>query len=307
MSSQRSSAPVISVLVATYGRPELLPRALRSVALQTLPEEQYEVIVIANGPHERVPGVLGAARSAYPRVQFRLLETATPGAAHARNLGLLAARGDYVTILDDDDWISPAYLEGLLAQISPRMIPLAGLAEVRPSEPEPSMDNYVARAVQPHRGRVVSPTKVHQGISVNVCKLLPTDLAREVLYDESLRSGEDFVFWTRIFARTQFRFAVVPGSDAVYFRWYGENSVSRQSPSFDFSVVQRQGFIQALDPIPTGPPEVEVVLEKMLSGQVGFAHHYLVAHPEDVVAAKVEYEKRTVRRVPWERFVARPS
>lgn len=299
-----SQTPLVSVLVATYGRPDLLPRALRSAAFQTLPTDQYEVVVIANGPHRQVPAVVAAVRSAHPRVRFRLVETASAGAAHARNLGLLAARGQYFTILDDDDWISPAYLEGLLSQIRTRVVPLGGLAEIHPGQAEPNMGSYFARAARPHKGRVVTPAKLHQGISINVCKLLPTELGRQVLYDESLRSGEDFVFWSQIFARSRFKFSVLPGNDVLYYRWFGQNSLSRQNPSFDFNVVQRLDCMQALDKVPASPSDVEVVLEKMMSGQVGFVQRYLLAHPQDMSVAKTEYERRNIRRVPWNMLVS---
>lgn len=41
--------PVLSVLIPTYNRREIVARCLKSLAEQTLPPEQYEVIVIDDG------------------------------------------------------------------------------------------------------------------------------------------------------------------------------------------------------------------------------------------------------------------
>ncbi len=293
------------MLLATYGRPDLLPRALASASAQTLPSSEYEVLVIANGPHQHVPALVADARAAHPDVAFRLLETNESGAGMARNLGICAARGEYVTVLDDDDWIAPGYLEGLLRGAQPNVVPLGDLAEVKPGESAESFDNYVSNATRPKRGTRVSPTAVPQGLSLNVCKLLPTLIAREVLYDESLRSGEDFVFWTHVYARYPFEFEVLPGTETVYYRWRGENSVSRRSLSFDFNVVERLACIQALDRIPPAPAEVEKLIRGMMTAQAGFVRRYLTAHPgaEEAERAEQAYRDRAIGRLSWDAFL----
>lgn len=302
---ERTALPRVTVLLATHGRPTLLPKALRSMSLQTLHPDRFEVVVVANGPRDGVPAVIAAARSAYPRTRFRLIEASRAGASHARNLGLWAARGDYVTVLDDDDWVSPSYLQGLLTHVRPGVLPLAWLAEIHEGDSAPSLDNYYSRAIRRLRGREeVSVLDVHQGVSINVCKLVPTEIAREVLYDEGLRGGEDFVFWTNVYARHQFRFSIIPDIDVVYYRTRGENSLSRQDTSFDFSVVQRLDCIQALDDIPDGPADVEELIGRMMMGQVGFIRRFLAENPEASGAVRDEHASRGIRRLAWDAISA---
>ena len=88
--------PSISVVVPTIGRPELL-RALRSVRAQRT-TAHIELIVVHDGePGTELPtGAAGLAD--------RVIRTAgRVGGSRARNIGIAAAAGDLVALLDDDD------------------------------------------------------------------------------------------------------------------------------------------------------------------------------------------------------------
>ncbi|MEB3217462.1 MAG: glycosyltransferase family 2 protein [Nostocales cyanobacterium 94392] len=89
---------LLSIIIPTYNRPHFLPRAVNSALQQTV--ENIEVIVVDDGSDEPVnlPKNL--------RLQvIRLPENS--GNAVARNVGLKAAKGEYVTYLDDDDQLLP--------------------------------------------------------------------------------------------------------------------------------------------------------------------------------------------------------
>jgi glycosyltransferase involved in cell wall biosynthesis len=97
--------PLVSVIVPTCDRPALLPRAVASVLAQTEPE--LELIVVNAG---RAP----VAETGDARVRV----VAAPGSPHAgatRNAGLAAARGEWVTFLDDDDAYRPGKVAAQLA------------------------------------------------------------------------------------------------------------------------------------------------------------------------------------------------
>lgn len=101
--------PLISVILPTCDRPHLLPRAVASVRAQT--EADFELLVIDNNrTTAALVGTDGAGPwSADPRV--RLIRAAeAESAAAARNAGLAAARGEWVTYLDDDDAYRPEKL-----------------------------------------------------------------------------------------------------------------------------------------------------------------------------------------------------
>src|SRR4051812_40231968 len=81
-------SPRVSVVIPTLNRPALLDRCLRSLFTQTLPIEQYEVIVVDDGPHLSTEVVVQRWERHHP--EFNLAYVASVhahGPAAARNLG----------------------------------------------------------------------------------------------------------------------------------------------------------------------------------------------------------------------------
>jgi glycosyltransferase involved in cell wall biosynthesis len=98
--------PQVSVVIPTCGRPAQLERAVRSVLTQTL--QSLEVIVVLDGPDAASVRVLEAFDD--PRIVLLQLAR-NAGAATARNVGISAACGQWIALLDDDDEFLPMKLE----------------------------------------------------------------------------------------------------------------------------------------------------------------------------------------------------
>jgi glycosyltransferase involved in cell wall biosynthesis len=98
----RSTAPSASVVIPTRGRPELLARAVASVLDQEYPGE-IEALVVYDG----VPPMLSDGEPRPGRRLRVLRNDRSPGAAGARNCGMLAAHGNLLALCDDDDrWLA---------------------------------------------------------------------------------------------------------------------------------------------------------------------------------------------------------
>jgi glycosyltransferase involved in cell wall biosynthesis len=93
--------PLVSVVIPTRGRPHLVLRAIRCALRQT--EQRIEVVVVIDGPDAATEAELD--RIADSRLLRVSLEEPV-GGAEARNVGVRAARGDWIALLDDDDeWL----------------------------------------------------------------------------------------------------------------------------------------------------------------------------------------------------------
>lgn len=101
--------PEISVVLRTYDRRDLVPRALHGALGQTLPSDRYEVVVVDDGSTD---GTVEYLRAFADRI--RLVETEHTGPITTLNTGLEAVRGDYYTLFDSDDVFFPTLLEELL-------------------------------------------------------------------------------------------------------------------------------------------------------------------------------------------------
>jgi glycosyltransferase involved in cell wall biosynthesis len=93
--AQRSTRPVVSVVIPTRGRAEYLDVALASLARQDL-DQPYEVIVVDDGSSDRTPEVVAAAGVRSLRHERRRTLNA------ARNSGAGAAGADLIAFTDDD-------------------------------------------------------------------------------------------------------------------------------------------------------------------------------------------------------------
>ena len=114
--------PKVSVIIPTYNRAGLLPRAVNSALAQTL--EDIEVIIIDDASTDHTPRV--AARFDDPRVRY-IRHECNRHLATARNTGIFNSRGMYIALLDDDDELLPNALEELAALLddSPPDVALA--------------------------------------------------------------------------------------------------------------------------------------------------------------------------------------
>jgi glycosyltransferase involved in cell wall biosynthesis len=118
--SRLISEPLITVVIPTCNRPELLQRAIASVIAQTL--TALEIIVVINGSDTVTASVLNNIND--PRLQW--LQISESGASHARNAGVNCANSNWIAFLDDDDEWLPEKLakQWEVAQTSPVKFPI---------------------------------------------------------------------------------------------------------------------------------------------------------------------------------------
>ena len=108
--------PRVSVLISTFNRPQLLRRALSSIAdsLGIDVRTDVEAIVVNDGGLD-VSAVVGEFSDRLPIML--ITSDVNLGRAAAGNVALRAARGAYVAFLDDDDVYLPGHLATTLRQL----------------------------------------------------------------------------------------------------------------------------------------------------------------------------------------------
>jgi glycosyltransferase involved in cell wall biosynthesis len=97
--------PRVSVLLLTYNRPQFIGKAIESILAQQF--QEWELLVVHDGPNQEIPVVMEEWRKRDNRILYFHREI--PGnIAEASNFGLAQARGEYIAVLDDDDyWAAP--------------------------------------------------------------------------------------------------------------------------------------------------------------------------------------------------------
>lgn len=97
-----------SVIICTYNRAALLKRALHALSCQTLPPDQFEVIVVDDGSHDATPEICAMMGRKLPNMRY-LRHAQNLGLGSAANVGIKAAQGELCLFTDDDclpdmDW-----------------------------------------------------------------------------------------------------------------------------------------------------------------------------------------------------------
>lgn len=102
---------MISVVIPIYNMEEYLPHCLDSLSEQSFPG-RLEVILINDGSTDSSPAICESFRQQHSNVI--LIHQENKGLSEARNIGVLAATGDWVYFLDSDDRLAPDALQTLL-------------------------------------------------------------------------------------------------------------------------------------------------------------------------------------------------
>jgi glycosyltransferase involved in cell wall biosynthesis len=109
--------PKLSVIVPFYNVQQYAPDTLRSLRVNA--RRDFEFVLVNDKSKDETPAILDRAAEQLSDVaEVQVLHHETNGGlATARNTGLNAARGEYLTFLDGDDWLAPGYLTRLVSAI----------------------------------------------------------------------------------------------------------------------------------------------------------------------------------------------
>jgi hypothetical protein len=211
----KPSVPVVSVVIPTYNRAHLLPRALDSALAQT--HQDLEIVVVDDGSTDATAGIV----QGYADPRVRLIRLAgRSGVSRARNAGIEVARGEWVAFLDSDDEWRPAKLEMQLARVAGEGRAADVVYCVR------LIEDHVTGRAWPHRG------PLHEGLVFeallgggwtppsSLVMVRRTALAAVGGFDEALPSFEDYDLWLRL-AQAGYRFAAVDAVLVVKHRDHG--------------------------------------------------------------------------------------
>jgi glycosyltransferase involved in cell wall biosynthesis len=112
----RSSVPAVSVVISTYNRADVLPRAIQSLLEQDLDPERFEIAIVDNNStdntRQTVEAFLGKAAN------LRYVFEPRQGVSYGRNAGILATRAPNIAFTDDDVRVSPSWLSTIVRTLA---------------------------------------------------------------------------------------------------------------------------------------------------------------------------------------------
>jgi len=128
----------ISVVICSYNRQKFIGKALDCLAEQTLPPDQFEIVIVDNNSTDQTADISRAFIQNHPSVRARYFLEKQKGLSFARNRGLQEALFPIITYIDDDAEAVPAFLETILRfmQAHPKAVGVGGKIIPKYSESE---------------------------------------------------------------------------------------------------------------------------------------------------------------------------
>lgn len=218
---------LVSVIIPTYKRPDMIARAVNSVLNQTYPN--IEIIVVDDNdpsfPERKATEEIMKQYEDNPKVAYIQHECNKNGSA-ARNTGWRLAKGEYITYLDDDDEISPRKIQ---AQVECLEALDDSWGACYTAYHTLMQDGAIQKSCTNHSGDVylralMRTFYVGSGSNVLLRKKVVDEIGG---YDEEFKRNQDIEFMARAFEKC--KVAYVP-EDLLTIHW----EVRTVKRSFEF-------------------------------------------------------------------------
>ncbi len=229
----------ISVIIPFYNSIETLQRLLDSILSGTLIPS--EILLIDDGSTDSSKDL--AMNYSKKCSAIKVLKQAHSGVSSARNLGLSAAKGSWISFLDADDYIDPDMFS-LMYQTVCSDHSLDGCL----SGYFTHKDNVITPYIPALKGIITSKELLRAMFTDEAVKgflftrLFRKDLLKDITFDQNINICEDLLFQTELFSSKDARFSVVQKPLYHYVKKQGsitapvnffENGTFIYKPSFD--------------------------------------------------------------------------
>lgn len=215
----------VSIIIPTYKPQDYIWECLDSIRNQTFSNDDFEVILVLNGCKEpyysQIQEYIDKHFAGY-NVNF--IQTDQGGVSNARNIALDVAKGEYITFIDDDDYISPKYLEELYRAATPNTVSLCYPYAFNDGKPEIQLPFSITDVYDTYHLRtdIRLSSKVRKYFSGPWMKLIPKSFIQGRIFDVRFKNGEDSLFMFSI--SDKINKLSFTSREAIYYRRYRDGS-----------------------------------------------------------------------------------
>ena len=201
---------LVSAIITTHDRQDLLVRAVKSVLSQTY--KNLELIVVDDASDERADELLREFNLQY----IYIPKEESKGGNHARNTGILAAKGEYIAFLDDDDYWLPTKIEEQMAVMEEKQCELVYCPKTSEIITNDNDIIYVHASPNPALTGDMRRKILYNICTTTSCILVKKNALLEVgMFDVNLKYWQEYELTIRLAQRTSFYYA---WKDLVVYR-----------------------------------------------------------------------------------------
>lgn len=228
--------PKISIIIPVYNVEKYLSKCLDSVISQTF--RDFEIICINDGSPDNSANIL--AEYAAKDERIRIISQPNSGAGFSRNAGINAARGEYLSFIDADDWIDAQFLEKVynLAKASN-----ADIIETTKSYNYYSTDNIKLFNKKNARGFIANGTFFRRDVIWD--KLFKTNFIKknQIVFPNGLCHNDAYFLLQSLYHQA----SVVQDVEAIYWHNKANETSIRYKPSDRKLLSQLDMFILEIE------------------------------------------------------------
>ena len=218
----------ISIIIPAYNVAQYLPQCFKSILEQKT--EDYEIIIVNDGSTDNTQDVIDEFIATHPNVPITAIKTENFGPAHARNVGMDAAQGEYISFIDADDTLSPDMHTKMYEKASAEDadVVLCGRIYIMP---DGSYDSSWNPLKIEGVSNIFENKKLLPGTSSFVWDKL---FKRETIINSGLRFNEDIHY----------------AEDALFiysFLYYAQRVASIQAPLYYYTIKRKNSITGAMD------------------------------------------------------------
>ena len=186
--------PLISVIVPCYLQAQYLDECLQSVLDQTY--QNWECIIVNDGSPDHTEEVANKWLEKDPR--FRYIDKENGGLSSARNAGLKEAKGEWIQFLDCDDVLKKEKFEKsiLINDVNYYDLIITNFEMLSNGKALPPFCQL--KDIKLNLETFISEWDLDFNIPIH-CSLFKKESIGDLLFNESLKAKEDWIFWIDFF------------------------------------------------------------------------------------------------------------
>lgn len=229
----------LSVVIPVYNVEDYLSQCLASILQQTY--RNLEIIIVDDGSTDNSLQICEGFAAKDSRVT--VIQQLNGGVSMARNTGIAAATGDYITFVDSDDWLENEMYEKMVEQLkkSPGLDMVMCDSTLFTKDSEIKSTDFIREGYYSKSQIVLELYPVLLVTEdfgkipiVSVCNCLmkrSNIIEHHILFDPDLRYSEDYLFMADVMIHTT-SFYYLKGAHYYHYRQYDESRSKKLQPDW---------------------------------------------------------------------------
>lgn len=248
--------PNVSIIVPVYNVEQFLERCVESILKQTM--VSFELLLIDDGSSDRSGQLCDELSQKDNRI--RVIHIPNGGVSNARNLGIKVSRGEWISFIDSDDFVTEDYLETLLKPVRKDETIGFSIGKLHHIQngvvtpvPESSSNLHLWNTEQTLKELLTT----QKTSFFPVAKLFRKSLIQDLTFNTKYHLAEDALFLTELLLHTKCQTVFI--DKPIYFYDHREGSATTSVNQFVFDTILVYRKIIAM--VSNVFPELELELQ----------------------------------------------